>query len=91
MVLAVLGGAAIKVATSKPVTMRAALLTWFVAVFAAAIFTGPVLHYMAVETDVMKYAVAGMLALTGEAFVRALVSIDKEMVFKLLREWRRAK
>lgn len=67
----------IKILLSPVRSILRILITISVGVFAAAVFTGPVLLWFELPKD-YGYAIAGLLAVTGEEFVRRIITFVNE-------------
>lgn len=64
------------------------LVTGLFAIFAATVFTEPVLDILDLPTDTYKLPVAGLLTLTGEGVIRMLMSMTWGNVLDIFRIWR---
>lgn len=73
--LAVAGAAVFKLLTSPSLSPVRALATVTAALFAAIIFTDPVLNWLALDPLQYKTPIAALIALTGEGLLRSIVSI----------------
>lgn len=82
------GATLIKVASSPFFSIPRAILAVFAALFAVYVFTDPVMHYLQLSYE-LRLAVAALLALTGEGFMRMLIAWanDPEKVYEVLRRW----
>lgn len=90
---ATIGAALIRVLTADYVgplwarTIRA-VVTGFSAVFAAYIFTDPLLDFTSYPPETYKIPFAALLALTGEGVMRMLMNLDWQKAMEALRAWR---
>lgn len=89
--IACIGAAAFKAYTAANLTIGASIVTFVSAMFCAVIFTEPLASYFAVADRTTIAALAAILALTGEHFMRHLISATTtpENLIKWLRLWLR--
>lgn len=66
----------VKLRASPSITLLGAFMTTTAAVLSALIFTGPVLQWLAADRETYTYAVAAMVALTGEHLMRQVMSLS---------------
>lgn len=83
--VAIAGAALFKLLTSPWHSPTRAILTVCAAVFAAWVFTDPVLHFMSWPPDSYRNPVAALLALTGEGTMRWVIRITPD---KLIQTWK---
>jgi hypothetical protein len=86
--VAVAGAALFKLLTSPWHSPTRAILTVAAAVFAAWVFTDPVLHFMGWPAETYRNPVAALLALTGESFMRWTINATPEKIGEMLRRLR---
>lgn len=81
----------IKILLSPVRSILRILTTIAVGIFAAVVFTGPILMWFELPKETFGYAVAGLLAVTGEELVRRVISIANNPmeITDLLNIWRR--
>ena len=72
--ISVLGATGIKLLTSPYHSVTRAALTVFAAMFAAYIFTDPVIHWLELDSATYTAPMAALLALTGEGIMRAMIA-----------------
>ena len=91
--LAVIGATIIKVATSPYHSFRRAVLTTFAAIFAAFFFTDPALAWLGLSPSTYRNALAAVLALTGEGFMRLAINLinNPETAIRWWQIWRNGK
>lgn len=91
--MAIAGATAVKLFTTPYRSIVHAISTVFAAVFAAVVFTDPVLKWMALDPAAYKTAVAALLALTGEGLMRIAMQVagDPTRALDWLRAWRGGK
>ena len=70
LIAAIAGGVLVAAALSKAKSWAERLGAIGSGVFFAIVFTDPVLHWLALDAEVYKFAVAGLLALTGDRIAR---------------------
>lgn len=58
------------------------------AIFAAVVFTDPVVDLSGFPPDIYKVPFAALLALTGDGLMRILVSLNWSQLLDALRAWR---
>jgi hypothetical protein len=83
--IAVAGAAVFKLFTSPWHSPTRAVLTVCAAVFSAWVFTDPVLHFMSWPAETYRNPVAALLALSGESFMRWVITTTPD---KLLSVWK---
>lgn len=93
---AVTGAALIRLLTAEyegPVWARAfrGFATAFSAIFAAVVFTEPLLDITGFPSDTYKIPFAALVALTGEGVMRMLMNVTWANVFDALKAWRGGK
>lgn len=84
------GATLIKVASSPFFSIGRAILAVFAALFSVYVFTDPVVYYLKLAPD-LRLAVAALLALSGEGFMRMIVqwaSDPKAVAETLSKFWR---
>lgn len=84
------GATLIKVASSPFFSIWRAILAVFAALFSVYVFTDPVMYYLKLSVD-LKLAVAALLALTGEGFMRMIIqwaNDPRAIADTLSRVWR---
>lgn len=92
--VAVLGATVLKLATSRhdgsprQMIFRAVATVAF-AVFAAWVFTDPIIARMGWDPDTYKAPTAALLALSGEGFMRSLMKLNLERAVQLWKDVRR--
>lgn len=88
--LTVFGATIIKVVTSTNQSIIKTLTGGFAAIFAAWVFTDPIIHYLAISSDTYTTPVAALLALTGEGLMRAIMgaSEDPTKLVSIIKAWR---
>ena len=82
--VAILGAAVFKLMTSPWHSPTRAIITVLAAVFSAWVFTDPVLHFMSWPMT-YREPVAALLALTGETFMRWLMTATPEKFVDLIK------
>ena len=85
---AVFGAIILKLLMSKTQSVCQALVTVVAALFAAWIFTDPVLHWMEWEPETYKAPLAALLALTSEGLLRSLMTIHLDKIVEYVRKLR---
>lgn len=75
--LAVAAGIMVKLTFSELLTKRQVVMTFVAGVFCAVLFSRPTLDVLKLEGEYYAYAVAGLLALTGEHIVRRVVKFSQ--------------
>lgn len=75
----------IKVITSATLTWWKVITTVLFAVFAAWVFTDPMLHFLDLDPEVYRNPMAAIMALAGEGCMRWLVNMNPEKVWQLWR------
>lgn len=73
--LTIAGAVLLSAALSKAKTWTAKLTAIGLGVFFAVVFTGPVMHWLALDTEVYEQAVAALLAISGDRIVRRLFDL----------------
>lgn len=86
--ISVAGATVIKVLTSPYHSFLRALLTVFAAVFAAYVFTDPVVHWLGLEPKTYTTPMAALLALTGEGLMRAIIAGGNDP-WDMLTRWKK--
>ena len=88
--LAVAGATAFRVLSSPVKPIRFAIAGAFGGIFAAVIFTDPILAYFNASPDTYKVAAAAILTLTGESIMRMIMGIAKDPTkgIELWKKWR---
>ena len=84
------GATIIKVASSQYFSWSRAILTVFAALFTVYVFTDPLMHYLQLEVR-YRLAIAALLALTGEGFMRMIIAWTndpKQLAELVMRVWR---
>lgn len=73
-------GAAVilKLFTSPYHSFFRALMTIFSALFFAVLFTGPVVDWLGLDAHTYERAITGLLALTGEGFMRMVINLTSD-------------
>lgn len=66
----------VKLRASPTITIAGAILTTAAAVASALIFTDPVLEWLKADRETYTYAVAALVALTGEHLMRQIMSMS---------------
>jgi hypothetical protein len=86
----IVAGATVKLMTSKRLTKWGAVVSAFTAIFTALVFTDAVASLLGATESALRYAIAAMLALTGEGLVRIVIdtSNDPKKLLEWLRAWR---
>lgn len=84
------GAAFVKVVTSPYSGVFHAFATVGCAVFAASIFTDPLLTFFKLPAEPYRLAMAALVALTGEGIMRKLIDIGArpETLLDLFKKWR---
>lgn len=78
--LAILGAALVKVLLSERLGWRAAIGTWFIAVFSAWLLTPPAVDWFNVS-PLYAPAMAALIALMGEQIAKTIVIVSKDPEF----------
>lgn len=93
--VAAIGAGAVRVVTADhggPMWARVlrAMAMFFMAIFAAVVFTRPVCIYLGLPLDVYEVPMAAVMALTGEGFMRMFIraTSDLKAVAEAYRIWR---
>ena len=88
--LAIIGAVVVKIVLSDKLTLVRSFATASAGIFAAWVFTDPLLAALGWEPDRYRIAVAAMLALTGENLLRRLLDFtgSDSMISDLLKMWR---
>ena len=68
-------GVVVKLATSKRLTFRSGTATAIVSIFCGYVFTDPIANWFSVTDQSMRYAICGLVVLTGEGFVRFIIDV----------------
>lgn len=85
-----IGGAALfRVLTSPWHSPTRAIVTVLAAVFAAWIFTDPVLHFMGWPVETYRNPVAALLALMGEGAMRWAIRITPDRLIEIWKDLRK--
>ncbi len=88
--VAIVGAAAVKLVTSPYQSVVKSIVTAFIAMFCAIVFTAPLVAYINFDPDTWHIPVAALLALTGEGLVRTVIAFSnnpKEFL-EMLKIWR---
>lgn len=83
--LTVIGATVVKILSSPYHSLLRAGLTIFAALFSAYVFTDPVMDFFVISEG-YEYAIAALLALTGEGLMRMIMSLANDPV-KLIEIW----
>jgi hypothetical protein len=88
--LAALGATIVKLFTAPYSGFVQAFITVFAAVFSAYFLTSPALDILGLDPEIYTTAMAALMALTGEGFMRWLIgaSNDPSKIFEILKQWR---
>lgn len=88
--LTVFAAAAIKVSRSGGLKFLPAIATGGTAIFCAAVGTEPAAHYLGIEEPFTKYALAALIALTGEGLIRLAIDLsdNPREIISLWKQWR---
>ena len=88
--ISVIGATVIKLMTSPFHGPFKALLTVFAAMFAAYIFTEPMVHWLGLDPATYTTPMAALLALSGEGLMRTVMAAanDPSKLLELYRAWR---
>ena len=88
--LAILGAVAVKLLLSDRMTLFRSVATSAAGIFAAWVFTDPILNLIGWEPERYRIAAAAMLALTGENLLRRILDFSKSesMIADLIKVWR---
>jgi hypothetical protein len=88
--LAIIGAVAVKLVLSDKLTLARSFATSSAGIFAAWVFTDPLLNALGWEPDRYRIAVAALLALTGENILRRLLDFtnSESMIAEILKMWR---
>lgn len=87
-------GTAIKLVTSKRLTIRTGIITVITATFCAVVFTDPIAHVVGVDDNALRYAICALLVFTGEGIVRFLIDLTSDQqtfrsfLTDIIRAWR---
>lgn len=89
-ILATVGGTIVKLLTSPYGSLLRALLTAFVAIFSAIIFTDPILKLINLDPNFYRNAMAAVVAMTGEGVARWIINLssDPPKLLEFLAKWR---
>ncbi len=84
------GATTIKLLTSPFHSFTRACMNVFAAMFSSYVFTEPTLDWLGLDANTYRYAIAALLALTGEGLMRLAIQIvnDPTRVIAFLRAWR---
>ncbi|WP_113155953.1 hypothetical protein [Nitratireductor sp. OM-1] len=87
---AVFGAALFKLATSPRLTWLRSLISVFAALFAAWVFTRPVLAFLNLDGDTYTIAVAVLAGLTGEGLMKwsIFAANNPKEAIEFLKVWR---
>lgn len=87
--VAIVGGAVLKIGLSADLTWRQRAFTGLVAVWAAAIFSDPALRLFSLDPT-YKAPLAAVIALTFEGIARFVLNLVSERVtlLEVIRAWR---
>lgn len=87
--LVVIGATIIKLVSSPFHSVWRAMFTAFSAIFSALVFTEPAVSYLGLDRDTYAYGVAAALALTGEGFMRMVISLfnKPDKLLEYLDRW----
>jgi hypothetical protein len=93
MILAVAGATMIKLFTSPSLSWPRSLLTVFMAVFSAIVFTGPAIALLNLDPAVYQVPMAATLTLTGEGLMRFVIATvaEPKKIIEFLRALRGGK
>ena len=72
--VALIGTAIVKVIASPFSSVWKALATFFISIFIAWLFADPVVDYLSLDPATYQAPMAGLIALTAEGLVRAILS-----------------
>ena len=88
--LSAFGASLVKVVTSPYAGLLHTFATVGCAVFAASIFTDPLLTFFKLPAEPYRLAMAALVALTGEGIMRKIIDIGArpESLFDLFKQWR---
>lgn len=75
----------VKIRASKTMSKGAVIVTAFVALGSALVFTRPVLHWLELDCETYTAGVAALVALTSEHVMRQLLDIK---LTDLVRGWK---
>lgn len=87
--IAIAGAALFKLLTSPWHSPTRAIMTVGAAVFAAWVFTDPVLHVMSWPPETYRNPVAALLALSGESFMRWVIMTTPDKLLSIWKELRK--
>lgn len=88
--IAVAGATVFRILTSPLMPARIAIAGAFGGIFAAVIFTDPLLTYLNANPDTYKVAAAAVLTLTGESIMRLIMNVARDPAkgLDLFNKWR---
>lgn len=91
--LAVLGAATVRLLTAEyqgPWWARLIFIlsTYAIALFAAIIFTSPLLHALSLPPDTYTLPIGVLIGLTGQSVMRMLINISWAQALDAIRAWR---
>ena len=88
--IAVIGAVVVKFLTSQFHSWLRAFSTAFTAIFAAYIFTDPVVDWVGLDPMTYNVPFAALLALTGEGVMRTIItfSTDYRKIIEAIKLWR---
>jgi len=95
--IAAFGAAVVKLLTSEYGGLLKAIVTVMTAIFSAYFFTTPAMVILGLEPAVYTTAMAAVMALTGEGFMRWVMNVvtslpsDPNKIVALIRQWRSGK
>ncbi len=69
------GASLVAMLLSKAPTWKERIAAVATGVFLAVVFTGPVMHWLALDAEVYEQAVAALLAISGDRIVRRLFDL----------------
>lgn len=78
LIAAVAGGLIVAFLLSTANTIKARVTSVFSGIFFAAFFTEPLIHWASLEFTMWQYAIAGLLAMTGDRLARRLMTTVDE-------------
>lgn len=88
--VSVIGATLIKLFTSPYSSFTRAILTVFAAMFAAYVFTEPMIHWLSLDAATYTTPMAALLALTGEGLMRVVMGMADNPIraIELYNAWR---
>lgn len=91
--LVVVGAALARVVMAEGRSWPRSAIALFAAIFAAGVFTRPLVHWLGLPPAIYTEPLAALMALTGEGLMRWIIGVanDPLRLLTILRMWRNGK